>query len=130
MTVQENSVHIYLNFNNNNKKKKFKCYNLGHCNRLQRNYFAVRHSLHQETRACLLSSVPLIVKDVDVSAICEEQWCGRDRGVLAGDGLKHSHPEVWDAQSTTLLKSFAARAGLTDKEGSTHPHPWDTEASP
>lgn len=57
----------------------------------------------------------LIIKDVDVSATCEVQWYGGDRGVLAGDGLKQSHTQVWDAQPTTLLESFAARAGSLTK---------------
>lgn len=71
----------------------------------------------------------LIVKMWMSLPYVKKQWCGEERGLLAGDGLKQSHPEVWDAQPTRLLETFATRAGLIDKEGSTCPHPWDTEAS-
>lgn len=46
----------------------------------------------------------LIIKDVDVSAICEVEWCDEDRGFLAGDGLKEISPHVWDGQPATLLE--------------------------
>jgi len=62
--------------------------------------------------------------------MCEVEWCGEDKGVVAGDRLKWSLPGAGDAQPATVLQPCTTLAGPTHKEGSTCSHPWDTEASP